>query len=427
MVSHRRACGKNLLALTVCTVRLSFSWRSWKVRRAWASDSMGPRYFFTPGRSDLVVCRYVWVGGVRRRRTRDRGSRPGGRAGRAAARAPHQSGQSGRTKKAGPAGPRTGAGSGRKWEGGSSSSLEHHLPHFITPAPPHDGQNERSVEKDTLQSSTQRALIGATTTHESSARAHQATNNMKPMLFQGAVLNQAGEPIDGATIQVWQADPNGNYDHPRSSASQPESPEFESIIDDFQYFGTARSDSAGNFSFLTYRPGLYAVRPYSHFHFKVWAADPRGSSSEASGEIPRADLTTQFYFKDEKPPYPEELGLDVVEVEVGSGGSYHYGSFVNGTIVLDDGGKEGMLPLSPSQAEGPFYPLYDFFAYDNDLTTRGMTSEDVGEETEVSSSPTHSPVQNAVTRRLVTPRNDSSSPTAHSGSQFNRAGNRGIV
>lgn len=241
---------------------------------------------------------------------------------------------------------------------------------------------------------------------------------MKPMLFQGAVLNQAGEPIDGAAIQVWQADPNGNYAHPRSSASQPESPEFASIVDEFQYFGTAHSDSSGSFSFLTYRPGLYAVRPYSHFHFKIWTSDP-GGSSEASGEIPRADLTTQFYFRDEKPPFPDELALDVVEVEydVGGGGSYHYGSYVNGTIVLDDGGGEVMLPLSPSQAEGPFYPLDDFFASDNDLTSRGAAMEDGGEETEASSNPTSSPVlytEEAEETPVEMPENDSLPPTASS-------------
>ena len=214
------------------------------------------------------------------------------------------------------------------------------------------------------------------------------------MLFQGTVLNRAGEPIDGAAVQVWQADPNGNYDHPRSSASQPESPEFDSIVDGFQYYGTARSDSAGSFAFVTYRPGLYSYRPYSHFHFKVWAADP-GGPSEGSGEVPTADLTTQFYFRDERPPFPDELVLDVVEVEddVGSGGGYHYGSYVNGTIVLDDGGGEGMLPPSPPQAEGPFYPPDDFFAYDNDLTTRGATAEDGGGGAEASSGPASSPVR----------------------------------
>ena len=84
VVSHRRACGKNLLALTVCTVRLSFSWRSWKVRRAWASDSMGPRYFFTPGReatwSSAVTCGLV-VFGVGARETEE-AARGDGRAGR---------------------------------------------------------------------------------------------------------------------------------------------------------------------------------------------------------------------------------------------------------------------------------------------------------------------------------------------------------
>jgi protocatechuate 3,4-dioxygenase beta subunit len=217
--------------------------------------------------------------------------------------------------------------------------------------------------------------------------------NLAPLLFQGMLLNQQGAAIQNAKVQLWQTDPNGNYLHPDPGAAlNPISPDHASIVSDFQYFGTDATDSDGRFHFLTYRPGLYPSRPYSHFHFMVWLNDVD------SGEFTKA-LVTQFYFKDELPPYPEMLQLDVVKVV--SGELYDYGSYVNGTIVIEsevaslDG--DATLEITPEQSLGPFYPIPDFFSMDNDLTTMDDASTrtanpTVSPETATSSPPTIAPV-----------------------------------
>eukprot|EP00571_Detonula_confervacea_P007236 CAMPEP_0172329920 /NCGR_PEP_ID=MMETSP1058-20130122/61131_1 /TAXON_ID=83371 /ORGANISM="Detonula confervacea, Strain CCMP 353" /LENGTH=275 /DNA_ID=CAMNT_0013047115 /DNA_START=2740 /DNA_END=3564 /DNA_ORIENTATION=+ len=187
-----------------------------------------------------------------------------------------------------------------------------------------------------------------------------------PLLFHGTLLNQQGDAIKDAKIQLWQTDPDGNYLHPDPrAATSPKSPDHASIVSEFQYFGTDATDSEGNFEFLSYRPGAYPNRPYSHFHFMVWLNDPVVGDD---GEDPLPALVTQFYFKDESPPFPDSLQLDVTEVDAGI---YTYGSYVNGTIVVDaDSSLTGgiLLATSPMQPKGPFYPETDFFRMNNDLT-----------------------------------------------------------
>ena len=185
-------------------------------------------------------------------------------------------------------------------------------------------------------------------------------STIHPLLFHGTLLNQYGTGINDAKIQLWQTDLNGNYLHSSRFAAV----NLEPLDEHFQYFGTDSTDSNGNFEFLTYRPGIYPNRPYSHFHFKVWL----------DGEDPSPALVTQFYFSDEGGPFPEVLQLDVVEVD---GSVYNYGSYVNGTIIVeDDSSSSGaLLATTPTQGEDPFYPETDFFSMDNDLTTKIDTAQ----------------------------------------------------
>ena len=218
--------------------------------------------------------------------------------------------------------------------------------------------------------------------------------NLSPLLFHGTLLNQQGAAIQNAKVQLWQTDLNGNYLHPASGAAlNPISPDHASIVSNFQYFGTDATDSDGHFEFLTYRPGVYPNRPYSHFHFMVWLNDvDNGGYTQA--------LVTQFYFKDELPPYPEMLQLDVVKVESDSD-LYDYGSYVNGTIVIESevssSTGDATLEITPEQALGPFYPIPDFFSMDNDLTAMDDASTQtanptVSQESATSSYPTIAPV-----------------------------------
>jgi len=124
--------------------------------------------------------------------------------------------------------------------------------------------------------------------------------------------------------------------------------------DSFSYFGTDTTDAEGNFEFKTYRPGIYASRPVTHIHFKVFYEG-------------RELLTSQFYFQDENVGrwYDDMLILKLEEDVADDGSSFVYTAK---TIVvnMNMGGYE---KLTPTQMEGPFYPLVDFFEIGNDMTT----------------------------------------------------------
>lgn len=161
------------------------------------------------------------------------------------------------------------------------------------------------------------------------------------LVFNGKLINDLGEPIHGAHVQFWQTDNNGNYKHPASGAV--------TLDERFQYFGTAMTAEDGSFLFRTYRPGMYPQRPITHIHYKVWVA---------GNDI----LTSQFYFQDEGfTQFSEMLQLEL------TAGALDDTVVTSKTIVVDLG-FNGPLTLTPSQQEGPFYPVVDFFALDSDLT-----------------------------------------------------------
>ena len=215
-----------------------------------------------------------------------------------------------------------------------------------------------------------------------------AMSSSSPLLFQGTLLSQQGSAIPNAKIQLWQTDFNGNYLHPDSGSS---------TMSDFQYFGTDTTDTNGKFDFLTYRPGAYSNRPV-HFHFMVWVEDTQ-------------TLVTQFYFTDDplSSSVPDMLRLDVIEVD---SNLYNYGSYVNGTIVIDGSssssaftttdGDESLLDPTPEQSLGPFYPVIDFFSMDNDLTAVDDEEVSIPKDTVIPTEsdvttyiPTSSPVEAA--------------------------------
>ena len=170
-----------------------------------------------------------------------------------------------------------------------------------------------------------------------------------PILFSGTVVDDLGRALPEAQVQFWQTDAYGYYNHPAAPNTALRDP-------NFQFFGTDTTDSNGNFAFKTVRPGIYPGRP-SHIHFKVWLGGV---------EL----LTSQFYFADENVAVSELLILELVE-GTDSDGTRALLTTKNITINMGGGGS---LPITPAQAEGPFYPVVDFFGYDNDLTTIEMPS-----------------------------------------------------
>jgi hypothetical protein len=177
------------------------------------------------------------------------------------------------------------------------------------------------------------------------------------LIFNGRVINDLGDPMEGAQVQFWHTDENGNYDHPAFNTGG------VALVPDFQYFGTATTAADGSFQFRTIRPGIYSARPITHIHYKVW-----WNGNDV--------LTSQFYFLDEGSSQPPLLQLALIEQDDGS-------FLTNKTISLNMG-LGGSELITPSQSAGPFYPVVDFFNLDSELTV--VTPEEQG-----TPSPTQTP------------------------------------
>ena len=65
--------------------------------------------------------------------------------------------------------------------------------------------------------------------------------------IEGRVTDGDGEPVKDAMIEIWQADSQGRYAHPRDNRSLPNAA--------FKGFGRAGTDAEGNYSFETIKPG----------------------------------------------------------------------------------------------------------------------------------------------------------------------------
>lgn len=113
----------------------------------------------------------------------------------------------------------------------------------------------------------------------------------------GQVLDDQGEPVKGALVDIWQANTYGRYHHEDDPNPAPKDP-------NFQGWGMVKTDDEGRYSFTTIKPGAYRVdddwtRP-PHIHFKV---SRRGFH----------EITTQMYFSGEVLNEPDALLLSVAE------------------------------------------------------------------------------------------------------------------
>jgi len=117
--------------------------------------------------------------------------------------------------------------------------------------------------------------------------------------LMGRVLNNQGEPVKGARIEVWQANTHGRYAHPTDINPAPLDP-------NFQGYGVQVTDAEGRYRFKTIKPGAYPINPVNptnvrppHIHFDVLGTKDR--------------LVTQMYFPDE--PLNEK---DIIFKDLGS-------------------------------------------------------------------------------------------------------------
>ncbi len=97
----------------------------------------------------------------------------------------------------------------------------------------------------------------------------------------GRVLSARSGPVAGAEVEIWQADHQGRYHHPRERSGTADP--------NFQGFGAVRTGAAGDFLFRTIRPRFYGSGAFirtPHVHFRIAAAG-------------RPELVTQMYFPGE--------------------------------------------------------------------------------------------------------------------------------
>jgi len=169
------------------------------------------------------------------------------------------------------------------------------------------------------------------------------------LVLSGHLLDASGAPLAGYAVEIWQVDADGIYDHPGDSNTADRDM-------GFQFYGTAVTDENGIFAFRTVLPGFYEPRP-RHIHFKV----------KKDGNTL---LTSQFYFTGDVTAAQlgaggEMLLLDPTAARDGNGNAV---SLAFKDIVIDTGGGSG-LTLTPSQVEGPYYPVVDVSRYDHDLAS----------------------------------------------------------
>jgi protocatechuate 3,4-dioxygenase beta subunit len=79
----------------------------------------------------------------------------------------------------------------------------------------------------------------------------------------GRVLDRRGEIVRGATVEIWQCDARGIYNHPRA----PGQTRYDTA---FQGYGRTEIDGDGRYAFRTIRPVAYPGRT-PHIHVKVHA------------------------------------------------------------------------------------------------------------------------------------------------------------
>lgn len=81
----------------------------------------------------------------------------------------------------------------------------------------------------------------------------------QPTALTGRVLDLEGRPVRGASVEIWQCDHAGHYDHPGDGGRMDPA---------FQGFGRSAVDAEGAYRFRTIRPVAYGGRT-PHIHVKV--------------------------------------------------------------------------------------------------------------------------------------------------------------
>jgi protocatechuate 3,4-dioxygenase beta subunit len=103
-----------------------------------------------------------------------------------------------------------------------------------------------------------------------------------PINVIGQVVDLRGRPVGGVTLELWQANAVGRYDHPGDRANP------AALDPNFQGFARLLTDRNGNFKFRSIKPSAYNTpigMRTPHIHFDIHGRSER--------------LVTQMYFPGE--------------------------------------------------------------------------------------------------------------------------------
>lgn len=113
-------------------------------------------------------------------------------------------------------------------------------------------------------------------------RGHRSRAKGQIVHVAGRILNQHGEPLRGARVELWQANAAGRYNHRSDPNPAPLDP-------DFQGYGVQLADREGRFRFTTIKPGPYPFDGGTrapHLHFQVTGeAERRVTQMFFAGEV----------------------------------------------------------------------------------------------------------------------------------------------
>ncbi|HEY6466869.1 MAG TPA: protocatechuate 3,4-dioxygenase subunit beta [Candidatus Acidoferrales bacterium] len=103
------------------------------------------------------------------------------------------------------------------------------------------------------------------------------------IIVSGRVLDEGGRPIPNTLVEIWQANAAGRYRHANDNHPAPLDPNFIGA-------GRTLTDAAGNYSFVTVKPGPYPWRN----HYNAWR--PAHIHFSLFGTSFLSRLVTQMYF-----------------------------------------------------------------------------------------------------------------------------------
>lgn len=112
---------------------------------------------------------------------------------------------------------------------------------------------------------------------------HAARAAGQVIYVRGKVLDKNCQPVEGVTVEIWQACASGRYNNPKDTHDAPLDP-------NFRYWSEVFTDASGEYAFKTIKPGSYPAGPNwtrpPHIHFKI-------------AKLGYRDLITQMYFQGE--------------------------------------------------------------------------------------------------------------------------------